>query len=95
MALLVGIPATARRRLFRSKGTRQGVDAAGTQSKSARYSGKRFTRYIETLSPPGVQVKLTPMGASPASIMDYHIPAMKAAEAACRGYIRPKSRLCA
>ncbi len=45
---------------------------------------EKISRYIETLSPPGVQVKLTPMGASPASIMDYHIPAMKAAEAACR-----------
>ena len=68
---------------YSQQSTRQNLDAAGSQSGSARHSGEGDTRYVESISPDSVRVELSAMGASPASLTDYHIPAMKAVEEAC------------
>lgn len=43
----------------------------------------KFTRYVESIAPSSVEVSVNVRGGAEASVMDYHIPAMKAVEEAC------------
>lgn len=44
---------------------------------------EKVTRYVASIAPDSVKVELSAMGASQASLTNYHIPAMKAVEEAC------------